>query len=589
MPASLRHLEIFPITTRRLEVLRVTDVSPGMRRVTLGGEGLTAHIADNGYPVAAFRSDGFDDEFKLFLRHPDLDEALVPTQADGVLNWPRDPHLLARTYTVRRWDAERGEVDVDFVRHGVGPATSWASRVRPGEEIQVAGPKMSAGHPKGADWVLIAGDETALPAIGRWLEEWPAGARAQVFIEVGEASHRIDLPGPDGVELTWLSREGRPGGSTTLLYDAITGADWWEGTVFAWVAGESLTLTPIRRWLRGEKGLSREQIEVTGYWRAQRAAASDQSSGDLEHPSDEVVEGDEERFHELTEIVPGFAVRVAATIGLGTALAGGPRTLAELASATGADETGLGKLLRYLAALELVTCDDGRYAFTSLGRELEDDEVVEALDLHGPSGRTELGALLSLLSAVRTGRGDHAKAVRTDPDLARARVTDAAEDAEFSAGALAAAPVFDELRSLAIAGDAAAALAEGFATARSELRVTVVTEVGGSSYDGVLLAGVLENHSDEEAADILRRAAASLSAGGSVLVFSGVLDHELADDHDYEEDLLGFALTGGGLRDRDELAGLFERAGLRLAERITIGWGESLYRLEPRAAEVPAG
>lgn len=99
-------------------MLRVTDVSPGMRRVTLGGPALRAHVAENGYPVAAFRSDGFDDEFKLFMRHPDVVEAVGPTQADGVLNWPRDPHLLTRTYTVRRWDAERGEVDVEVVRHG---------------------------------------------------------------------------------------------------------------------------------------------------------------------------------------------------------------------------------------------------------------------------------------------------------------------------------------------------------------------------------------------------------------------------------------------------------------------------------------
>ncbi len=614
MPASLRQLDIFPITTRRLEVLRVTDVSPGMRRVTLGGPALRAHVAENGYPVAAFRSDGFDDEFKLFMRHPDVVEAVGPTQADGVLNWPRDPHLLTRTYTVRRWDAERGEVDVEVVRHGVGPATTWVSRVQPGDQIQIAGPKMSAGHPRDADWVLIAGDETALPAIGRWLAEWPSGARAQVFIEVAEPSHQVALPVPEGVRLTWLSRDGRPAGSTTLLYDAITTADWWAGTVFAWVAGESLTLTPIRRWLRGEKGLAKEQVEVTGYWRVQPGTA--EANAGPEQPSDEIVEGDEERFHELRELAPGFAVRVAATIGLGGALAGRPRTLAGLAADIGADRTGLRKLLRYLAALGLVTRDGERYALTSLGRELEDDDTSAALDLDRLAARTELGGLLSLLAAVRTGRGDHARwfgseheqAVLDDPELARERAEEAADGAEYSGGALAAAPVFDELRSVALIGPAAGALAEALVAARDELAVTIVAapselaaisrvhdphprvrhEPGSGlhprpdAHDAVLLAGVLERHADADAAHLLRQAAQSLTGGGSVLVFSEVMDHDLADEHDYEEDLVGFALTGGGLRDRDELAGLFAHAGLDVAERLTFGWGESLYRLQPQ-------
>lgn len=85
---------------------------------------------------------------------------------------------------------------------------------------------MSAPHPRGVDWTLVAGDETALPAIGRWLEEWPAGARGQVFVEVAEASHRQDLPVPDGVALTWLVRDGAPAATTTLLLDALRAAPW---------------------------------------------------------------------------------------------------------------------------------------------------------------------------------------------------------------------------------------------------------------------------------------------------------------------------------------------------------------------------
>lgn len=128
MARSLRPIQILPITTRFLEVIRTEAVTPGMQRVTLGGEQLKAHTAENGFPVQQFISDGFDDEFKVLIKHPDVDVAVGPTQADRVLNWPRgDKHMLLRTYTVRDWrpDAgDHGELDVDFVVHGVGPATS---------------------------------------------------------------------------------------------------------------------------------------------------------------------------------------------------------------------------------------------------------------------------------------------------------------------------------------------------------------------------------------------------------------------------------------------------------------------------------
>lgn len=612
MALSLRPLTVFPITTRTLEVLRVADVTPGMRRVTLGGAELAAHVAQNGHPVAAFRSDGFDDEFKIILQHPDAPRAVGPTQADGVLNWPRgDAHLLFRTYTVRRWDPEAGEVDIDFVDHGVGPATSWARRVRPGERVQIAGPKSSAPHPVGADWTLIAGDETALPAIGRWLEEWPEGARAQVFIEVGLPEHRQDLPEPDGVEITWLSRDGAEPGTTTLLLDAIRAADWWDGTAFAWVAGETLTLTPIRRWLRTEKGLPKSQVDVAGYWRRQEVVVSEQDASvqDLDASEDE-----EERFHELSELLPAFAVRVAATIGLAAAFDGGERTPAQLAARTGAAPAGLARLLRYLVSLDLVERgESGGYRLTGLGRELEDDYVAEALDLGGLHAQRELAGALSLLAAVRDGSdGDRrhrdawAQGVADPGGLLRARIEHEAEEALYSASALVLAPVFSRLATITVAGSGCAALAEALVQQHAGLRVTIlavpseieamqqlhgpverVEYVAGSLLapvdrrsDAVLLAGALESLPDADAAHALRQAAAGTHESGRVLVFAEVLDPALADEHDYEHDLIEHALTGGGSRDDDEHRALFAAAALDLSERSTIGWGSTLYELD---------
>ena len=151
MAVNLRDSVLFPITVREVEVLAVRDVTPGMRRVTLGGPRLAAHTAPNGMPVHAFRSEGFDDEFKVFLTHPDLDEPLRPEQGEGRIVWPRDPHLISRTYTVRRWDPQAQELDVDFVVHGDGPATTWAQEVEPGQRVPIAGPKMSWRHPRDVD------------------------------------------------------------------------------------------------------------------------------------------------------------------------------------------------------------------------------------------------------------------------------------------------------------------------------------------------------------------------------------------------------------------------------------------------------
>ena len=609
MAVSLRPIEVFPITTRTLAVLAVADVTPGMRRVTLGGPELAAHTASNGFGVAAFRSDGFDDEFKLLLKHPDAEVAIGPTQADGVLDWPRHEHLLPRTYTVRAWRPEAGEVDVDLVLHGTGPATTWARTVHVGDSLQIAGPKASSKHPDGVDWTLIAGDETALPSIGRWLENWPEGARGQVFVEVAEPAHRQDLPVPPGVELTWLSRDGAPPGSTTLLLDAITNADWWEGEVFAWVAGEALTLTPIRRWLRQQKGLAKEQVEVTGYWRRQR---TDEST-DPDTAEIEATDEDEAKLHELGELLPAFAIRVAVTLGLANALDGTTRTVADLAAALGTHPQGTSKWLRYLAALDLVAgVDADQVRLTALGRELDDEHAEETLNLDGYAAQRELQAALSLLSAVRTGVGaggswfgrDFETGIDAEPSLARDRAEEAAGLAVFVTGAVAENWPAATTGTLYVAGLAAPGFATALLQRHPDLEITVVAppsqlalhreqlgdrvgyEAGSLLHprprpaDTVLLADLLDTRSDSDAVHILRQAAASLNPSGTVVVLAELLDEALADEHDYEEDLLRFALHGSGLRTAAEWTALFEAAGLTW-QRSTVGWGYTLYALNP--------
>ncbi|BAU94904.1 siderophore-interacting protein [Corynebacterium suranareeae] len=566
MSINLRPLSIFPITTRFLQVLRTDDVTPGMRRVTLGGEQLKAHTAANGFPVAEFRSDGFDDEFKILLRHPDAEEAIGPTQADGVLDWPRgNDHLVMRTYTVRRWDAEKGELDVDFVVHGLGPATTWARTVQVGATIQIAGPKSSATHPEGADWVLVAGDETALPAIGRWLEEWPKNARGQVFIEVAHDEHRqLDLPTPEGVEVHWLVNNGAEAGTTTLLFDAILSAPWWEGTAFAWVAGEANTLKPIRRWLKNEKGLSKEQIEVTGYWKRQEVVVSEEHDGIQDLSATKNIR---EEFHELTDLTAGFALRVAATIGLGQAFGGHVRTIGDLVAATGSNRIGLSKLLHYLRSIDIVEEVEGGYQLTDLGRELDDDRVSDSLSMVRSHAHRELAGLLGLLEAVQTGEPS---GYEESDELRATRLDDESSLAGYYAAALAPLPVFEEVSSMAVIGRAPEVF--GTVIAEKHPNVTLSYELN-ENVDLVLLIDPLSTLSDEDAATLLRHAAAC----GRVILFTDVLDHATAHDHDYEHDLEHFSLTGGGLRTNEEYEALFNAAGIPQPQRSTVGWGKTVF------------
>lgn len=599
MARSLRPIDIYPIHVRQLEVLRVTDVTPGMRRITLGGDGIRAHAAANGLPVGEFRSDGFDDEFKLFFTHPELDEPLVPVQGDGRLMWPHDEKLWFRTYTVRRFDPVSGEVDVDFVRHGIGVATTWANRVQPGELVHVAGPKSSAGHPEGVDWTLVAGDETALPAIGRWLEDWPPGARGQVFVEVAEESHRQDLVVPEGVELTWLSRDGAAPGTTTLLFDAIRAAQWWPGEVFAWVSGEALTLAPIRRWLRNEKQLGREAVEVTGYWRRSTVVTSE---ADPTIPVADDADEAEERLEALTELTSGFAVRVAVTVGLFDALAAGPLDADQVAGAIGCDPAGVAHLARYLAAVGLLDREGERYRLNELGDLLTDDYTREMANLDATIAHQELKGLLSLLSAVRTGRGDaEGWCGGGEPErLVRSRVEVAEEHASYYATTLAAAGPLQGVERLLLVGDAAAVVAAELVAAHERMEVVVLaspseleamrlesprmTGLAGSplalpeGFDVVLLDKVLNRLPDADVRHLLRQTA------GRVLAFVDVTNDDEQDDaDDLGHALVDFALGRPAERTDARWRELFAEAGREVTDRVSVGWGDMLYQLSAPA------
>ena len=241
-----------------LTVASVVDVTPSVRRVVLSGPAETVVAAG---PTVSL----------LVPRVGDADPHWPRIAKDGRIVWPDGAHGVSlRSYTARRQDPAAGEVEIDFVLHGDGPAAAWATAAAPGAPLGVAGGGSLGECPAG--YLLLAGDETALPAITRILGEAPPATVGVAFVEVADAAEEQPLAAPDGVVVRWLHRNGTPPGESTLLVDAVAGLDRPAGDdVFAWVGAESATVRAIRSDLRGRWGLGRAQHHAIGYWRRGRS------------------------------------------------------------------------------------------------------------------------------------------------------------------------------------------------------------------------------------------------------------------------------------------------------------------------------
>jgi NADPH-dependent ferric siderophore reductase len=236
------------IKRRKLEVLRVTDITPRMRRVTLHGPDLTGFI-----------SLGTDDHVKLLFATTPEEQAALDTFMPGPNG--QGPKPAMRDYTPRRYDAASGELDIDFVLHGDGPAATWAAQAQPGQFLHIAGPRGSMIVPDMFDSYLLIGDETALPAIARRLEELAANRRALVVVEIEDNAERQALESKAQVEVIWVLR-----GEQDLL-EATRQLTLPEGDLYAWVATESALSRKVRRILLDELKLDEAAVKAAGYWR----------------------------------------------------------------------------------------------------------------------------------------------------------------------------------------------------------------------------------------------------------------------------------------------------------------------------------
>ena len=235
---------------RLLEVLAVEHVTPHALRVTLGGE-----------QMKGFVSKGFDDHVKLFVpAEGQIFDRVPELGPSGPVFDPDQPAPVMRDYTPHTFDPAGGTLQLDFALHDAGPATAWARRATPGDRVIVGGPRSSFVVGTGFDWHLLAGDETAIPAIRRRLAELPAGTQARVFIEIDGPEDEQHLSTPASVRVHWVHR------SWQTLLEAIEGCDLPKGSCYAWIGCESSEARTLRRCLL-ERGIDPQHIKASGYWR----------------------------------------------------------------------------------------------------------------------------------------------------------------------------------------------------------------------------------------------------------------------------------------------------------------------------------
>ncbi|MFF2372237.1 siderophore-interacting protein [Agromyces sp. NPDC058110] len=241
---------MYPLRARLLRVVATVRIGPRMQRITLGGD-------LDAFPLPAMAP---SDHVKLVI--PDgAGRIALPEVRDDRLAMPDGERPVLRDYTVRAVVPE-GLV-VDFVRHDHGPAGRWGANAQVGDPIGVLGPRGSHVYPTGFDRYALVADETALPAVGRWLDEPGLAADLEVFAVVAEP-HEYPLPDRPRTRVHWIAAPSGPGRADVLA--AIAERVLALGDAFVWAAGESLSLKPFRRRLR-EAGVPRGRIDIDGYWR----------------------------------------------------------------------------------------------------------------------------------------------------------------------------------------------------------------------------------------------------------------------------------------------------------------------------------
>jgi NADPH-dependent ferric siderophore reductase len=250
---------------RSITVVDVQQLSPRMRRVSF-------HGAD----LATFSWSGPAAHIKIIFPEPGrgLDTVAMP-EPDG----PRPPTV--RTYTPRRFDADALTLDVDFVVHGHGPASTWAAQAHAGQQLVMMGPGPGYAIDPDAAWYVLAGDAVAIPAIETILAGLPDTTSATVLLEVGGTDEARALAGPAHADVRWLA----PGAGESpvpgdLLQAAIAGFAWPDTPGRVYIGCESTAMRSLRQAVIDRSGLDRGRVVARGYWRVGAANHPDRDYAD---------------------------------------------------------------------------------------------------------------------------------------------------------------------------------------------------------------------------------------------------------------------------------------------------------------------
>jgi NADPH-dependent ferric siderophore reductase len=243
-----------PPRFRGVAVRRVEQLSPRMVGVTFAGPDLEGLAVE--HPAASVR---------LLLPSPGAQQLVIPSWNGNEFLLPDGQRPTIRTFTPRRVDPGALELDLEIVIHGDGVASEWAEAAEPSDPAAISGPGRGYAIDRDAPAFLLAGDETAIPAISQLLEALPAETPVQVHIEVAHPDGRLAMPDHPRATVEWcdLPPGAAPGDA---LVATVRGADPAPGTR-VWVAGEAAAVQRIRRHLFEDRGLPRAQASVRGYWK----------------------------------------------------------------------------------------------------------------------------------------------------------------------------------------------------------------------------------------------------------------------------------------------------------------------------------
>lgn len=582
-----------PLVLRCVQVRAVTDVTPRMRRVTVGGEQLGAFTRD-GMSFPAFAAPAFDDHIKLiFAPGADITDAL-PRQQENGIDWLPSEHRVTRDYTPHHHDPQALEMQLDFVVHtdgdASGPAEHWVRSAQPGDDLWFAGPKASTVMPDDVAELLLIGDETAIPAIARFFAERPLDVPTRAILVVASQNAMQDIAIGDGDRLDWVI--GAPGDRDALL-TAVTDAAPVRRPAYVWASAESRALLPLRRLVTRDWGIPKSHTDITGYWHIRDEPAD--AAADGESPSAGVP------VMPIGSPVAWMATRAALRLGVIDTLAGGGRSRGEVATATTIPVASLDSLLGVLVPCGVLGVRGDEIVLGPVGeRFLDDEHAREEFDGLYAEQVLALGGLADALQAGRPAWAEHkGDTLRTHVAASAENYAELVEEAEglvFLMPALAALPLWSRCSRIAIGGPAALVVADGLRTGGVRAALTVVEEPAplaalrsddpppGVDFadewgapDAAVLAGAVEHRTDDEIIEHLEW----VRAATDTLLLVESTEADALNARAAEMAVVALGAVGAPPRTGADLKRLAHAAGWSVASATALGWGVECLELSP--------